>query len=246
MATFKSFSKTDDDTAGYDPVLTVPASAVEGDKMVVVVTTVDNEPDITPTAPATETWTLERGPIEYTPDTGSPPASWIYSKDVSADDETNAGSKTYTWTFSGSEQQHGFLVHTSAATYSDVTPNTASAVTIDAPSIDTTVNNTLVVFIGVRSADNFWDTLPTGLDAQLLHDLIGSATETTTGALGCIAAYRNEYASPSTTGAKTFTYDTQIAGSVHGITFMLEPTGGLPDFHGANRGILRGVGRGVG
>jgi len=97
-------------TAGFDPVLTVPSQTLEGDLMVVVVQTSDNNPDISPTAPGG--WTLFSAgsmPVDGTAAT-SPSAVWIYSKDASAADEAGAGTDTYTWTFSGSEEQVGIAV----------------------------------------------------------------------------------------------------------------------------------------
>lgn len=217
---YKGHSVTDDDTTGYDPVLTVHASTLEGDEMVALIATVDNDPDATPSTPGG--WALQQGPIE-TGDGGSPPALWIYTKTASAADESGAGSDTYTWTFSG-EQQWGMMILADPASWGEYGANTnGSAVTIDAPSVTTTVADELVFFIGLKSVDNFWDTLPAGLDAQLAHDLIGSATETHVGGFATIAVYRNEYAGTGATGAKTFAFTVQAADDVIGVTFSLAP-----------------------
>ena len=206
-------------TTGYDPVLTVPGSALEGDRMTVVVQTSDNDPSIAPTPPATETWTLEASgsmPVDGTAAV-SPAAVWIYGKDVSADDETNAGTKTYTWTFGGSEEQCGVLILSDPATFGQFAKNelTGTRTTIDAPSVTTTVANEDVYHCALKDAGIAFTGLPSG-DATVADEIFGA----TSGAGAALAIVREEFASIGATGVKAFTHASEES---NGYTFSLEP-----------------------
>lgn len=210
-------------TTGYDPVLTVPANAAEGDRMTVIVQTSDNDPSIAPTPPATETWTLESSgnmPIDGTA-AASPSAVWVYGKDVSADDEANAGTKTYTWTFAGSEEQCGFLVLTGPANFGQFAKNelTGTRTTIDAPSVTTTVANELVYHCALKDGGVLFTGVPSG-DATRAHEIFGD----TGGAGACMGVVEQEYVSPGATGTKAFTHATEES---NGYTFSLVPAAGI-------------------
>jgi hypothetical protein len=207
-------------TTGYDPVLTVPATALEGDRMTVVVQTSDNNPAIPPTAPATETWTLESSanmPIDGTAAV-SPAAAWIYGKDVSADDESNAGTKTYTWTFGGSEEQCGVLILTDPATFGQFAKNelTGTRTTIDAPTVTTTDDDELVFHCALKDGGAVFTGLPSG-DATVASEFFGA----TSGAGAALGIVREEYATPGATGTKAFTHASEES---NGYTFSLVPT----------------------
>lgn len=206
-------------TTGYDPVLTVPASAITGDRMVVVVMTSDNNPSIAPTPPATETWTLEASgsmPIDGTAAT-SPAAVWIYGKDVSADDEANAGTKTYTWTFGGAEEQIGILLLYDPAEFGEFAKNelTGNRTSIDAPEVTTTVANEIVLHCAHKDGGVVFTGFPSG-DATRASEIIGA----TNGAGAAIGMVEETYAGTGGTGAKTFTHATFPS---NGWTFSLRP-----------------------
>lgn len=207
-------------TAGYDPVLTVPGTALLGDRMTVVVQTSDNNPSIAPTPPATETWTLEASgsmPVDGTGAT-SPSAVWIYGKDVSQDDEDNAGTKTYTWTFSGSEEQCGVLILSDPAAFGQFAKNELSGTrtNIDAPTVTTTVNDEDVYHCALKDGGVTFTGLPSG-DATVAHEIFGA----TSGAGSALAIVREEFASPGATGVKNYTHASEES---NGYTFSLEPT----------------------
>lgn len=207
-------------TTGYDPVLTVPASALESDRMTVIAFTSDNTPDITPTPPSTETWTLESSgsmPVDGT-GAASTPAVWIYGKDVSSDDEANAGTKTYTWTFAGSEEQLGILLLTDPAEWGQFAKNelTGTRTTIDAPTVTTTIADELVYHCALKDAGVAFSGFPSG-DATRASEIIGA----TNGAGAAIGVVEEEYASTGATGTKTFTYASSEESN--GFTFSLEP-----------------------
>ena len=209
-------------TGGFDPVLTVPGAAVEGQRMTAVVMTTDNAPDITPTAPSNETWTLEASgsmPVDGTGAT-SPPAVWIYGKDVSADDETNAGTKTYTWTFGGGEEQLGALILTDGADFGQFAKNelTGTRTSIDAPTVTTTVASEVVFHCALKDAGDYFTVLPSN-DAGVAEEIIGDSGD----AGGALVIVAEEFLSTGATGAKTFTHGSQES---NGFTFSLEPTGG--------------------
>jgi hypothetical protein len=209
-------------TTGFDPAPTVPASTVEGDFMVVIVQTSDNNPSIAPTPPASETWTLQESASMPIDGTGavSPNAVWIYTKDASADDETNAGSKTYTWTFSGSEEQCGVLLLFDAATWGQFAKNelTGNRTTIDAPSVTTTVSNEIVYHCALKDGGVAFSGFPSG-DSTRANETFGA----TSGAGGALGMVEQTYASPGATGAKTFNLSSEEA---NGYTFSLEPASG--------------------
>jgi hypothetical protein len=207
-------------TTGYDPTLTVPASALQGDRMTVVVSTSDNSPDITPTPPATETWTLEDAgsmPVDGT-GAASPPAVWVYGKDVSADDEANAGTKTYTWTFSGSEEQCGILILTDPAEFGEFAKDETSgnSTSRDAPSVTTTVNDELVYHCAIKDNDAAFTVIPSGITRW--SEGFGPASD----AGANMAGVEETYASPGPTGAKTYELPNN---EVNTFTFSLRPLG---------------------
>ncbi len=201
-------------SAGFDPVLTVPSQTLEGDRLTVVVQTSDNAPDITPTPPG---WTLEASgsmPIDGTAAV-SPSAVWIYGKDASAADESGAGSDTYTWTFSGSEEQCGWMVLTDPATFGEFAKNelTGNRTTIDAPTVTTTVVDELVFHCALKDGGVAFTSTPAG---TLFMDETFGATS------GAGAAARGVYAEFGIggTGVKAFTHASEES---NGYTFSLVP-----------------------
>ena len=207
-------------TTGYDPTLTVPADTLLGDRMTVMVFTTDNNPSIAPTPPATETWTLEASgsmPIDGTAAT-SPVAVWIYGKDASQDDEDNAGSKTYTWTFSGAEEQIGILYSFDPSTFGQFAKNevTGTHTSIDAPSVTTTVTNEEVFHCAIKDGGALFTAIPA---TNFNEERTSTAT---TGAEGVIAVSYGSFASPGATGTKTFTHATEES---NGFTFSMVETG---------------------
>lgn len=206
-------------TTGFDPAPVVPSVAVEGQRMTVVVSTSDNNPSIAPTPPATETWTLESSgnmPIDGTAAV-SPCAVWIYGKDVSADDETNAGTKTYTWTFSGSEEQCAALFLADAATFGQFAKNELSGTrtNIDAPTVTTTDDDELVFHCALKDGGAVFTGFPSGTTRA--SEIFG-ATSGAGAAMGIVSA---EFASPGATGVKNFTHANEES---NGYTFSLVPS----------------------
>lgn len=207
-------------TTGYDPAPVVPTGALEGDFMVAVVLTTDNSPSIAPTAPSG--WTLESAgsmPIDGT-GAASPPAVWIYSKDVTADDETNAGTKTYQWTFSGSEEQLAAIFLFDPTAFGQFAKNEVSGVhtTIDAPSITTTTANELYYYCAMKDSgtENF-SSGPGG--TQRLSETLGS----TSGAGATIKIFESTQVTPGATGAGTFTHSSEES---NGFTFSVAAAAG--------------------
>lgn len=219
-------------TPGNDPVLTVPANAVEGDYMVVIFTTDDNNPVQTPTPPATETWTLQESGLMPVDGTGavSPPAAWIYTKFVSADDEANAGTKTYTWQDSeGSEEQAAILILLSdVAGWGQFNTNllTGNRTNIDAPSVTTTEENEIVFHAAFKDNNAVFTGLPSG--TSTINSGWGPASD----AGAALAIVRQVYASPGATGVKNFTH---ASNESNGFTFSLVPTnaGGATSIEGS-------------
>lgn len=217
---------------GNDPVLTVPATAVEGDYMVAIITTDDNNPAQTITPPATETWTLQESGLMPIDGTGaaSPAAIWIYTKFVSADDEANAGSKTYTWQDSvGTEEQAGLLILLSdVQEWGEFATNllTGNRTNVDAPSIDTTEANEIVFHAAFKDTGAAFTGLPSGTST------INSAWGPTNAAGAALAVVYDVYPSITTTGVKNFTHANTPS---NGFTFSLRPTnaGGATSIEGA-------------
>ncbi|MCA9354020.1 MAG: hypothetical protein KC877_00695 [Candidatus Kaiserbacteria bacterium] len=219
-------------TAGNDPVLTVPANAVEGDYMVVIFTTDDNNPTQTPTPPSSETWTLQESglmPVDGTAAV-SPPAAWIYTKFVSADDEANAGTKTYTWQDSaGSEEQAAQLILlNNVKGWGEFNTNllTGNQTSINAPSVTTTETNEIVFHAAFKDNNATFTALPTG--STVVNSGWGPASDAGA-ALGIVYAV---YPTVGATGAKTFSLASNEA---NGFTFSLQPTnaGGATSIEGA-------------
>lgn len=204
-------------TSGYDPVLTVPSATLEGDRMTVVVVTSDNNPSIAPTAPSG--WSLEASGSMPIDGTGavSPAAAWVYGKDASADDETGAGTDTYTWTFSGSEEQCGVLILTEPAAFGQFGKDETSGThtSIDAPSVTTSVANELVYHCAIKDAGVSFSGFPSG-DATRADETFGA----TSGAGAALGIVEEEYASPGATGTKTFSHANEESNA---FTFSLEP-----------------------
>lgn len=210
-------------TTGFDPTVTVPGSAVQGDRMTVVVGTSDNSPSIAPTPPGTETWTLEAAGSMPVDGTGavSPAAVWIYGKDVSADDQANAGSKTYTWTFSGSEEQCAVLLLTDPAEFGQFAKNEVSGnvTSINAPSVTTTVANELVYHCALKDNPAEFTGFPSG--TQRWNESFGPSND----AGAAWGGVEQLYATPGATGTKTYTLSNNEA---NGYTFSLRPLAVTP------------------
>lgn len=206
-------------TTGFDPAPVIPTGTLEGDCLAAVVMTSDNNPDISPTPPSG--WTLQASgsmPIDGTAAT-SPNAIWIYLRDsgASAADETNAGSGTYTWTFSGSEEQMATMINCDPATWGQFAKNelTGTRTTIDAPTVTTTDANELVFHCAGKDGGVVFTGFPSG-DATMLSELIGA----TSGAGAAFGIVREEYVSPGATGVKAFTHANEES---QGFTFSLVP-----------------------
>jgi len=240
---YKSQEESFGDTStGFDPDLLVPADALEGDFMVVCVQTSDNAPDISPTPPSNETWTLaESGsmPIDGT-SAASPNAVWIYYKDVSADDEANADSKTYQWTFGGSEEQMGVLFLFDPAVWGQFakTELTGNRTSIDAPSVTTTVADETVYHCCKKDSGTAFTALPSG--TVRVNENYGA----TNGAGAAHALIEEVFASPGATGTKTFEFDSEECDSY---TFSVQhsPTGPVGDGAGVLSSMPEGTASGT-
>lgn len=208
-------------TPDNDPTVTVPANAVEGDYMVVIFMTDDNNPAQTITPPATETWTLQESgsmPIDGTA-AFSPAAAWIYTKAVSADDEANAGTKTYTWQDSvGSEEQSALLIlldNISGWGQFNTNLLTGNRTDIDAPSITTTEVNEIVFHAAFKDNSAVFTGLPSGTST------INSGWGPGSDAGAALAVVYDVYTATGTTGVKNFTHANNES---NGFTFSLTPT----------------------
>lgn len=219
-------------TTGNDPTLTVPANAVQGDYMVVLFMTDDNNPAQTITPPASETWTLQESGSMPVDGTGavSPPAVWVYTKVVSADDEANAGSKTYTWQDSaGSEEQAAILILLdNVSGWGEFATNvlTGTRTNIDAPSVDTSEDNEIVFHGAFKDNSAVFTGLPSGTS------VVNSGWGPGTDAGAAFGLVYEVYPSNGTTGTKNFTH---ASNESNGFTFSLRPTnaGGATSVDGA-------------
>lgn len=200
-------------------VLTVPASAVEGDLMVAIILTADDNPDETVTPPATESWTVRDARFDPTGAT-SPPASFVYSKVVSADDEANAGSKTYTWQLNQAIPHAGVLLLYDPADWGQYAENVQTGTGTDAtaPAVTTTSNNEIVVFCVFKDGGTSGQITPPGAegDTTRFNDVWGATTD----AGADFAIVERTQASPGSSGTKTFTISLNERS---GFTFSLEP-----------------------
>ena len=201
-------------------VLVVPGLTLEGDYMTVVLETTDaiNAGTITPPAG----WTLEESGSMPLDDTGatSPPAIWIYTKIASADDETGAGTDTYTWTWSGGEEQAGICLLYDPVTWGQFASDNAGGdgdrTTGDAPSVTTTSNNEIVLHC-LYLDRNLISGLPSG---TLRHnDKFGPDSNAGAG----LAVVEETFPTPGATGAKTFTHNLKENAA---FTFSLIDSGG--------------------
>ena len=211
----------DDSTPGNDVDLLVPSSALKGDYMVVVIMTTDNRPEILVTAPSTEPWRLFQGPIDIPFFVGSPPGCWLFRKVVSQDDEDNAGTKTYIWSFDGAEEQIGWLGLYDPVTFGEYALNAQSgkSTVADAPSVTTTTPHEIVLFCGWKDAGVAFVSTPNGSAIERVHARAGGDDTTTSARLGIV---EQTYDVPVATGDKGFTHEF-IESS--GFTFSLIPLG---------------------
>lgn len=202
---------------GFDPDIVIPSGTLEGDALVVLVGTSDNSPDITPTGPSG--WTLQAAgsmPVDGT-GAASNPAVWIYLRDdgASADDETNAGTGTYLWTFSGAASQFGMMINADPATWGQFAKNelTGNRTTINAPAVTTTDADELVFHCALKDDSALFSGFPSG--TQFLNITIGTGAGG--GAFGGVHA---EFGIGDT-GVKAFTH---ASNESNGFTFSLAPT----------------------
>jgi hypothetical protein len=218
---FKQFTENSygGTTGGNSVVLTVPSSTLENDLMVAIISTDDNTPAITITPPSG--WTIAP---ETMPITGvgavSDPAVWIYTRDASAGDETGAGTDTYTWSFSGAEEQAGLCILLDPGVWGQFATNvlTGTGTTIDSPTITTQVDDEVVFFGADKDNPVVFTGTPGGVDAVVNNDGYGPANDG--GAATAVA--RQEYPTALTaTGTKQWTL---AVNERQGWTFSIEPT----------------------
>ena len=212
-------------------ILTVHANTVAGDTMLAIMMTVDNNPPVVFTAPTNETWTVEQANIVMGTQAASPPACYYYSKVASADDEANAGTKTYQWTLGSGEEKLGWMGLYDPATVPGQWANNAQTGTgtiATAPSITTTVSDEIVFHCVYRDSATAFTGLPSG---NLRLNLIAGSGASG----GTLAIVEDTYATPNTvTGTKNFTLTTDERS---GFTFSIEPAPSGGDFtQGAFRG----------
>ena len=166
-------TSTREDTTAATTILTVPADVVEGDYMLAVALHGDggNFYDGAPTG-----WRV----LEMlTSDTGSDKRVGLFGKFADADDETNAGTKTYTFTGSSNEGSVGSLV-----AYSNVNAVVTYAGRIRAvhrsndttplgPTWATSHDDAMVLHVLAMAASTSAPTVPTGTTSRSADSING-------------------------------------------------------------------------
>jgi hypothetical protein len=200
-------------------ILVVPSLTLEGDAMVATIHTTDNTPAVVPTPPSG--FTLQ-APGSM-PITGagavSDQATWIYLHEATAADETGAGTDTYTWTFTQTEEQAGVMILLDPGEWGEFATNvlTGTGTTINSPTVTTSVDDEVVFHCADKDNPIVFSGVPSG-DATVINLGYGPTGDAGS-ATGII---RTEYPTASTaTGTKGWTLATNER---QGYTFSIRPT----------------------
>ena len=202
-------------TASNNVTMTIPKNTVEDDLMVAVLSTTDfRSAVITPPSG----WTLEMGPIDETGG-ASNPVTWVYRRTADAADEIGADEDTYTWVFTGGEEQAGVMLGFDGGEWGEeaIRLFTGDVTSIDSPTVTTTVDDEMVFWAALRDVGNDFTGTPAGVDRLIVSETFGAADQG--GAAFGLTA--EEYPSPGATGGGTWTLELEQA---QAFTFSVRPS----------------------